>query len=131
MRLPAALTQDVDLKILSLAAAVVLWAFVSYGAASTRTVRLPIEVRNLAPGLTVAGGPLPAVEVTLSGHKSRLWRYGQKAPHLVFDLTGVGAGTVAFPHMEKLVDVPSGVSVVRIHPSALEFSIVRRADAGH
>lgn len=126
MTSPEWLKKNLRLKFLSLAAALILWSMVTYGKETTVFLRVPLEPRNLSPGLAIAGQLPAAVELTVSGSRFRLLMLGQRPPAVRFDLSGVGEGTTAFPDLARVVEVPQGVKVVRIYPAALTVQIVRR-----
>ncbi len=111
------------LKLLSLAAAVLLWLFVTYGLEATLVVQIPLEIRHLAPDLVVAGEVPSSVALTVSGPKIQVQRLAGQNLRLPLDLEGVGAGSVAFPDMQRLVPLPAGVRVTRVYPAALELRL--------
>lgn len=126
MTRPDWLTKNLHLKLLSVAAAVVLWLMVTYGKDTTIVLRLPIEPFDLAPGLEIASQLPPYAELTLVGPKFRLPGLDRRLSPVRLDFTGVGAGATAFPDLAGVVKIPPGVRIIRIYPAAVTVQIVRR-----
>ncbi len=126
MNRPDWLAKNLHLKLLSLAAAVVLWLMVTYGKETTAVLRLPIETFQIPSGLAVAGQLPPSAEVTLVGPKYRLLMLDRRLPSVRLDLAGVGEGMTAFPELAGVVDIPPGVRIIRIYPASVTLQIVRR-----
>ncbi|HEY6839044.1 MAG TPA: CdaR family protein [Geobacteraceae bacterium] len=126
MNRPDWLVKNLHLKLLSLAAAAVLWLTVTYGKETTAVFRVPIEPSRLSPGLAVAGQLPSSAEVTVVGPKYRLLMLDRGLPAVRLDLAGVGTGLTAFPDLAGVVKVPPGVRIERIYPAAVTVQIVRR-----
>ncbi len=126
MTRPEWLAKNLHLKVLSLAAAVVLWLMVTYGKETTVVWWLPIEPYRLAPGLVIAGQVPLSAEVTLVGPKYRLFKPDHRVSPVRLDLAGVGAGITVFPDLAGVVEIPPGVRIIRIYPASVTVQIVRR-----
>ena len=111
------------LKLLSLATALLLWLFVSFGREATVAVQVPVEVRGIPSGLVVVSGVPASIAVTFCGPRFQVQRLARQAASLPLDFAGVREGTVVFPNLEKLLSLPAGVQVTRIYPAALQVHL--------
>jgi hypothetical protein len=118
---------NLTLKLLSLAVALLLWLFVSYGRETTLSLQVPVQMGQLSSGLVLAGGLPASVAVTVSGPKILVRRLADQSPRLALDLEGVHEGKVVFPDLAKLLHLPAGVHVIRIYPAALELHLEKSA----
>ena len=92
---------------------------------SERDISIPLAIRNLPAGLSVAG-PLPGtVEVTVAGPKIRLLGLRSEEMSLSLDLRNLHEGTVTFSGMEKRLRIPPGIIVMRLYPSVIDVKLVR------
>jgi YbbR-like protein len=123
------ITHNFRLKLLSLAAALLLWLFAGFGREQTATVPVPVELLNLPSAFQVAE-PVPAsVEVTVTGPKIRVTGLQGRGIRLHLDLAAVREGTVVFTALHRQVKTPAGVDVVRVQPAAIELRILRKTGA--
>ena len=129
MTLRELLVHNLRLKLLALAAALLLWLFAGLGRDATVSVQAPVELSNLSPTLQLASPAPAAVEVTLAGPRIRMSALRGGDIRLRLDLAAAGEGTVAFSALHRLVEAPAGVDAVRVQPAAIELRIVRKAGA--
>ena len=119
------LSKNVGLKALSLLAALIIWLIVNFGRDESRSENIRLELRNMPSGLTITSELPRTVDVTLSGPRFSLLGLRPGKYCLVLDFAGVKEGVVAFPSLEKLVEIPTGIHVTRIQPASLELHVGR------
>ena len=129
MTLREILAHNFRLKLLAVAAALLLWLFAGLGSDATVSVQAPVELANLPPTLQLAATAPAAVEVALTGPRIRMSALREGDIRLRLDLAGAGEGTVAFSALHRLVKAPAGVDAVRVQPAGIELRIVRKAGA--
>lgn len=112
------------LKLFSLAFAFGLWLFVNAGERDTeQTMLLPVELRNLPPQLIVVGPRVEFVDVRVSGPRTLLSQMSSKKISL--DLTGMRSGPSSFRVNTELLNLPRGVKLLRVTPSAISLEVAR------
>ena len=116
---------NLPLKVLSLLVAVVLWLAVSGQSTVERNIRVPLEYRNVPPGMEMVGDPPGSVDVRLRGSSGNLARVVQGDVVAALDLTNARPGTRILNIHASEVRVPFGVQVVQVTPPAvsLEFEM--------
>jgi hypothetical protein len=118
------------IRVLSLLLAIVIWLFVDLEQQDVGELAARIRVENLPAGLSIAGGQLPAVRVQVSGPKIMLIRYQSLSPEIPLECGGVREGLARFAGAEKGVQVPAGLSVVRVIPATIELKFQKRDKGG-
>lgn len=86
-------------------------------------MRIPLELRNVATGYTVADKGPGELVVTLSGPSILLLKLRGEKIIMPLDMTGVGAGTVLFTGFEARLSVPSKVRVTRVYPAEISVRV--------
>jgi hypothetical protein len=120
-------TENVGLKLLALLLAVVIWSAVGGDVATEILLPVPIEFRNVPPGLRYQADPT-RVELRVRGPR---WMVRQALVtdfSMPVDLSGMtesGERMVALDRTD--VEAPSSVEVMDITPSQLKL-ILRIAD---
>jgi len=112
------------LKLLSLGLAYGLWALVTQAPPMDVEVSVPLELRNLAPDLQVAGGLTTRARLHLRGSESLLHELGSNNLELVVDLEGFGAGHHRFRLTAQNAEVPLGIEVVGVSPEEVWLELV-------
>lgn len=112
------------LKLFSFAFACGLWILVNAGERDTeQTMLLPVELRNLPAQLVVVGQRVEFVDVRVSGPRTLLGRLSAKKISL--DLAGVRPGPSSFRVTTELLNLPRGMKLLRVTPSAIGLDIAR------
>jgi hypothetical protein len=115
-------------KLLSLAAAVVIWAMVASEPelATFATVRL--EYKNLPEDLEISSEPISSVVLEVRGPSGELRGVGEGVrPTVVLDMGDVGPGQRTFMVGDGNVKLARGVHLVRSIPSQVTFNFeIRR-----
>lgn len=125
MSVTEGITENLGLKALSLFLAMALWLFVTAGMEGEVAVTAPVRYRNLSPQLSLGSKTPPAVELTITGPAALLWQLDTERLTATFDLQGLGEGSVAFTNLERTLHLRNGLRVTRIHPSTIEFKLVK------
>ncbi len=114
------------LKLVSLALAYGLWALVAQAPPMDVEVSLPLEVRNLAPDLQVAGELTTRARLHLRGSPNLLHELAWEELGVVVDLGGFAAGQHRVRLTAKNVKVPPGIEVVGVTPEEVWLELVPR-----
>lgn len=119
------LFRNLPLKVISVAVAGVLWFSVAGQSTVERNIQVPLEYRNVPPGLEIVGDPPGSVDVRLRGSSGNLARVVQGDVVAALDLTSARPGTRLFNLQATEVRVPFGVSVVQVNPPTVSLDFER------
>lgn len=125
-----AVTHNIGLKLVSILAAFGLWFFVNAGERDSEAAfQVALELRNVPSGLMVVSPRIEFIDLRVSGPRTLLSRIDPAGLEVPLDLRGVRPGPAVFRILADTLDLPRGVTVVRLTPSeiTLEFARVRRA----
>ena len=117
------------IKILSIAIAIGLWFFVNAAERdSEATFPVSLLLREIPPDVMLVSPRVDSVELRVSGPRTLLSRIDPEKYAIALDLKGVRAGPTTFRIRPTALDLPRGVTVVRMMPSevTLEFARVAR-----
>ena len=112
---------NLPLKVISLVVAAVLWLAVSGQSTVERNIRVPLEYRNVPPGMEMVGDPPGQADVRLRGSSGNLARVVQGDVVAALDLTNARPGTRIFNLRASEVRVPFGVQVVQVTPPTISL----------
>lgn len=115
--------RHLGLKILALALATLLWLTVAGEHVVERTMRVPLEFRNIPTGLDVVGDPPGTVDVRVRGSSALLSRLEPGEVVAVLDLTNARPGSRIFHLRNDEVRSPYGVEVAQVVPGTLGLEI--------
>ncbi|MCM2265186.1 MAG: CdaR family protein [Desulfuromonadales bacterium] len=118
-------SENLAMKLLSLAFALVLWFFVMGEQRHETAHVVPVEYRNLPKGLVVANEVPDAVAVTLSGPRALLVHLAPDDLSLPLDLSGLKPGVTSFKRLEENLKAPGGLVVTRISPASIDIRLER------
>ena len=117
------------LKVLSIALATLIWGLVAGQREAERSLRVPLEYRNIPDQLELLGEPASLVDVRLRGSSGSLGQLRGTDLVAVMDLHSARPGRRLFHLMPDDVVVPTGVKVLQVSPNTLsltfEISAVR------
>lgn len=113
------------LKVFALALAVLLWLTVAGEHVVERTLRVPLEFRNIPEQLEIVGDPPGTVDVRLRGSSALLGRLEAGEIVAVLDLTGARSGARLFHLRNDEVRAPYGVEVAQVVPGTLAIDLER------
>jgi len=112
----------VGLKLLSLAIALMLWFAVSGEETVERGLRVPLELQQLPAGIEMTGDVPTTVDIRVRGGSSALSRVAAGDVLAILDLRSARPGRRVFPLTADQVQVPFGVQVAQIAPSAIAIT---------
>jgi YbbR domain-containing protein len=115
------------LKILALLLASVLWFTVAGEHVVERSLRVPLEFRNIPQALEIVGNAPDSVDVRLRGSSAVLSRLQSGEIVAVLDLSSARAGSRLFPLRSDEVRAPFGVEVAQVVPPTLALELEKSA----
>ena len=120
------LLHNLGLKLLSIVAAFSLWVFVNVGERDTEGgLQIPVELRNIPRNLMIVSPRVNFIDLRISGPRTLLSRVSPSALAVVLDLNGVRPGPAVFRVQTDALDLPRGVTVVRVAPSEISLELAR------
>jgi YbbR domain-containing protein len=117
--------RHLGLKVLAIALAVLLWLTVAGEHLVERSLRVPLEFRNIPEALEIVGDPPATVDVRLRGSSALLSRLEPGEVVAVLDLATARAGSRLFNLRADEVRVPYGVQVAQVLPATLALELER------
>ena len=118
----ARIFDHLGLKVLSIALATLLWGLVAGQREAERSVRVPLEYRNIPDQLELLGEPVSLVDVRLRGTSGALGQVRGTDLVAVIDLRGARPGRRLFHILPDDINVPAGIKVLQISPSTLSLT---------
>ena len=115
--------RHLGLKVLAITLASVLWFTVAGQHVVERSLRVPLAVRNLDPGLEIVGDLPETVDVRVRGSAAQLSRLETGEVVAMLDLTTARTGSRLFHLRADEVGVPYGVDVAQVNPPTILLSI--------
>jgi len=122
------LTENWLLKLLSLVFAVILWFFVIGERKLEVGYAVPLQLKNVPPGLMVANDVPSLVDVRLSGPRTLWMRTGPNDINLEVDLKDLKPGITSFKRLDEQIVIPTGVKVTRLSPAFVDVKLERIRD---
>ncbi|MEO7274408.1 MAG: CdaR family protein [Vicinamibacterales bacterium] len=119
--------RHLGLKTLAIALATLLWLTVAGEHVVERSMRVPLEFRNIPAQLEITGEPPPTVEVRLRGSSAVLGRLDPGEVVAVLDLTTGRPGSRLFHLRNDEVRAPFGVQVSQVLPSTVSLELEHSA----
>lgn len=115
--------RHLGLKIMALALSTLLWLIVAGDHLVERSMRVPLEFRNIPPALEIVGDPPTAVDVRLRGSSALLGRLEPRDIVAVLDLGTARPGSRMFHLRTDEVRTPYGVEVAQVVPGTLALDL--------
>lgn len=115
--------RHLGLKVLALVLASVLWFTVAGEHVVERSLRVPLEFRNIPEPLEIVGNAPDTVDVRLRGSSAVLSRVQPGEIVAVLDLRSARAGSRLFAIRNDEVRAPFGVEVSQVVPSTLALEL--------
>ena len=111
------------LKILAIALASLLWLTVAGEHVVERSLRVPLEFRNIPEELEIVGNAPDSVDVRVRGSSAVLSRLQSGEIVVVLDLSSARAGSRLFDIRSDTVRSPFGVEVAQVAPATLALEL--------
>ena len=119
--------RHLGLKMLALALATLLWVTVAGEHIVERSLRVPLEFRNIPGQLEIVGDPPDTVDVRVRGSSAILSRVQPGEIVAVLDLSAARAGSRLFHIRADEVRAPFGVEVAQVVPPTIAIEVERSA----
>ena len=117
-----ALFRHFGLRVVSLMLAVLLWWLVAGQREAERSLRVPLEYRNVPDQIELLGAPVNLVDVRLRGSSVALAQLRGIDLVAVIDLRGARPGRRLFHLLPGDVVVPTGINVLQVSPPTLSLT---------
>lgn len=114
--------RNFGIKVLSIGLAALLWGLVAGQHEAERSLRVPLEYRNIPPELEMLGEPASLVDVRVRGSSGALGELRGADLVAVLDLRTARPGRRLFHLLPGDVAVPAGVKVLQATPSTLSLT---------
>ncbi len=115
--------RHLGLKVMAVALATLLWLTVAGDHVVERSMRVPLEFRNLPQALEIVGDPPTSVDVRLRGSSALLARTEPREIVAVLDLGSARPGSRMFHLRNDEVRAPYGVEVAQVVPGTIALSM--------
>ena len=115
--------RHLGLKVVAVTLATLLWLIVAGDHLVERSMRVPLEFRNLPEALEIVGDPPAAVDVRLRGSSALLGRLEPRDIVAVLDLGTARPGSRMFHLRSDEVRAPYGVEVAQVVPGTLALDL--------
>jgi len=119
--------RNIGLKLLAVILAVLLWLTIAGEHVVERSVRVPLEFRNIPDVLEIVGNTPDTVDVRVRGSSALLSRMQPGEIVAVLDLGSARAGSRLFHIRTDEVRAPFGVEVSQVIPSTLALELEKSA----
>lgn len=116
-------SENLALKLISIAFAVVLWFFVMGERRHEVSHIVPVIYKGVADGLIIANSVPGTVEVAVSGPRALLSHLSSSDMSIMVDLAGAEAGVTSFKRIEESLSMPSGLTVTRVSPAYVDVKL--------
>lgn len=113
------------IKLLALALAVLMWLAVSRDSLVERSVRAPLEFKNVPEGLEIVNDTPGTVDVRVRGTSGLLSRLEPGDIVAVLDVATARPGQRMFHLITDEVRVPVGVQIIQVSPPTITFEFER------
>jgi hypothetical protein len=117
------LSGSLQVKVLCLVLAVVLWAFVSLETPGELDLSVPVTVVNLGAGLVVREPPPATVTLRLAGPRILLMRQHFRSGAIQLDLAGVAPGKITFTALDQKIALVQGVRSLGSRPAVISITL--------
>jgi YbbR domain-containing protein len=119
--------RQLRLKVLAIVIAAVLWFTVAGEHVVERSIRVPLEFRNIPQQLEIVGNAPDSVDVRIRGSSTVLSRVQSGEIVAVLDLATARTGSRLFPIRADEVRAPFGVEVAQVTPATLALELEKSA----
>jgi YbbR domain-containing protein len=121
-------TQNIGWKLLSLAAAVLLWISVASEPELATFISVPVQYKNLAPDVEINSGVVESVSLEVRGPSDALHLpEASRRSAVILDMAGIEPGRYTFTVNGSDVRLPRGVQLVRAVPAQIRMNFEQSA----
>ena len=115
-----------SLKLVSLLAAVLLWAAVTREPMAEVAIQVPLEFQNAPEQLEISTETIPQVQVRVRGPVREVRDLSPSEVHAFIDLTQARPGERTYDLNAKRIHLPQGVEFVQAVPSQMRLTLDER-----
>ncbi len=119
--------RNAGLKLIALAAAILLWLAVAREPIAEVAVNIPIEFQNVPDNLEISSETIPQAQVRVRGPARLVRDASQAGVHAVIDLTGVSPGEHTFELGPARIQAPRDLRVMQVIPTRVQLELDHRA----
>lgn len=120
------LTENLTIKIISVALAVFLWFFVTFKGQTETSLEVPLEFKNTPSEMEVFKQSIKKVNVSISARERILREIAQNDIRVIIDLSNVKLGENSIPIIKSSVKLPRGIDILRIDPSVVKVYLDKK-----
>jgi len=121
------LTGNLQLKLLSLLFAIILWFFVFMESAGETDIPLAVTFVNIPAGTVIQDKAPPNILARIAGPRILLLRQKIRGAYLRIDLAGVPVGRVEISGLDKNLQLDAGLRALWVSPPAMSVGLARAA----
>jgi YbbR domain-containing protein len=114
---------NLGLKLIALAAAVLLWMSVARDPVAEIAITVPIEFTHVPENLEISSERIPDAQIRVRGPGRQVRRLAQEQIHAIVDLQDAKPGEHTYELGGSQVHVPREVEVVQVVPPQLRLEI--------
>ncbi len=119
--------RHIGLKTLSLALALLLWTLVAGQKEAERSLRVPLEFRNMPESLEMIGEPAGFVDVRVKGPSAMLSQLRGAELIVTVELSAARAGRRMFHLLPDQVTTPVGIRALGVMPATVTLTFEQSA----
>jgi len=119
--------RQLGLKVLAIVLATVLWLTVAGEHIVERSLRVPLEFRNIPSALEIVGTTPDTIDVRVRGSSALLSRVQPGEIVAVLDLSAARPGPRLFAIRNDAVRAPFGIEIAQIVPATLSLDLEKSA----
>lgn len=113
------------IKALSLTVAIILWFLVTTEKQTEQEFAVPLLLKNIPSGLRIVDRLPEKVDIRVAGPRILLPKLQWQKMSITLDLRNLKEGTVGFTDLSQYLEIPDGLHLTRIYPSAIELKLVQ------
>lgn len=120
------LTENITIKIISIALSLFLWFFVTFKGQSETSLEVPLEFKNTPSDMEILRQSVKKINLSISARERILREISNNNIRVVVDLSNVKFGENSIPITKSSVKLPRGVEVLRIDPSTIKLNMDKK-----
>ncbi len=115
--------QNIPLKILSLALAVIMWYLLMGEEKADMGIRVPLNLSNLPPSTIITNEVVDEINVRVSGTQNLLRGLPKMNTSISFDLSELKIGSSEFQIFPEMIHLSRGLKTIGISPSIFTIEL--------